>query len=78
MSRFVDVTLVLVIPFFVRQLQALIVVNSIDQNLTIVPQNVDVNVGQFNLRKNYIDEIDNLSFCTLHRDGNSNIRSEPP
>ena len=63
MSRFVDVTLVLVIPFFVRQLQALIVVNSIDQNLTIVPQNVDVNVGQFNLRKNYIDEIDNLSFA---------------
>ena len=63
MLRFVDVTLVPAIPFFVCQIQALIVVDRIDQNLTIVPQNVDVNVERFNLKENHIEEIDSLSFA---------------
>ena len=64
MLRFVDVTLVLVVPFFVCQIQAApIVVDSIGQNLTIVPQHVDVNVGKFILKKNYIEVIDSFSFA---------------
>ena len=63
MSSFVDATLFFVIASVVCRLQALIVVNNIDQDLTIVPQNADVNVGQFNLKKNNIEETDSLSFA---------------
>ena len=62
MLRFVDVTLVPAIPFFVCQIQTLIVVDRIDQNLTTVPPNVDVNMERFNLKENHIEEIDSLSF----------------
>ena len=62
MQYFVDVTLVFVISF-VYQLQARIVVDSSNKDLTLVPQNVDVDVAEFNLAKNNIEEIDSSSFA---------------
>ena len=57
-----DATLILVISY-VCQLHALIIVDRSNQDLTVVPQNVDVNVGEFNLVENHIEEIDSSSFA---------------
>ena len=61
MLCFLDATSTLV-AFLVCQVQARIVVNNKDQELTAVPQNVDVNVGHFILKQNDIEVIHNLSF----------------
>ena len=62
MLCFMEIALVLVIST-VYPLQALIIVDSSNQDLTVVPQNVDVNVGEFNLVENHIEEIDSSSFA---------------
>ena len=63
MQSFVDTTLVLLISSFVCHVQTgLVVVDSSNQGRTAVPQNVDVNVQDFNLVNNSITEIDSSSF----------------
>ena len=63
MQSFVESTLVLLISSFVCHVQTgLVVVDSSNQGRTAVPQNMDVNVPDFNLVNSNITEIDSSSF----------------
>ena len=63
MQAFVDITLVLLIASGICQLQArFIVVDNSNEGRTTVPQDADVNVQDFQLAENNIEEIDNSSF----------------
>ena len=64
MQSLVEITLVILISLGVCQIQArLIVVDKSNQGRTTVPQDVKVNVHDFNLASNNIEEIDNSSFA---------------
>ena len=64
MQSFVEITLVILISLGVCQIHARpIVVDESNQGRTTVPQDVYVNVHDFNLANNNIEEIDNSSFA---------------
>ena len=77
MLSFVDITLLLLIPSGVCQLQTLFIVDNSNEGRMAVPQDADVNVQDFNLADNIIEEIGNSSFARYKDMRKLNLNGNP-